>query len=66
MADETPAHLTPQHRRGMAVKMIKKKLVEMSANEEDATTAKEIADAAPTEALMDLAQQHQENLAEEP
>jgi hypothetical protein len=41
MSDETPTHLKSEHRRGMAVKMIKRKLVEMGANEEDAATAAE-------------------------
>ena len=32
MSDESPEHLKPEYRRGMAVKMVKKKLVEMGVN----------------------------------
>lgn len=32
MSDESPEHLKPEYRRGMAVKMIKKKLIELGVN----------------------------------
>jgi hypothetical protein len=41
MAEDIPAHLKPEYRRGMAVKMIRKKLIDWGTNPEDATTEAE-------------------------
>jgi hypothetical protein len=41
MADESPEHLRPESRKRTAVKMIRRQLIEMGANPEDAAAAAE-------------------------